>query len=423
MESSFHGIDAEKRRRRMKSNSFQTDGRLQVSPLESHVRTFADSLVKYGYADRTVRSKLSLIEDLAQWLLRTKLPAKKIDEEQLQAFLKHKRGLHRGDSATLEQFLDHLRKSGFVPARKPCPDDSPLTDILCRYEKYLCSERGLAPATILNYRFLIRVFLHERFKEGPFCPKEIKSRDLSDFFLRRCHCMAVRRVQLMTTAFRSFFRFVFQKGELQVDLAASVPTVADWRLSTVPKYLAPEEVERVLKACNRRTATGRRDYAILLLLARLGLRAGEIVALQIDDINWREGEFVVRGKGLLHDRMPLPADVGGALASYLRQDRPTCTTRRVFVCMKAPIRGFAGPSTLTTIVRRGLDRAGLHPTFKGSHLFRHSLATSMLHAGATMGEIGEVLRHRVPNTTEIYAKVDFSGMSSLAQPWPIGGEQ
>lgn len=227
----------------------------------------------------------------------------------------------------------------------------------------------------------------------------------------------------MTTAFRSFFRFLFQKGDLQADLAASVPTVADWRLSTVPKHLNPVQVERVLKTCNRRTASGRRDYAVLLLLARLGLRANEVVALQLDDINWRAGEIIVRGKGLFHDRMPLPADVGDALTSYLRRDRPVCPTRRVFVCMKAPPRGFAGPSTLTTIVRRALARADLHPTFKGAHLLRHSLATSMLGAGATMGEIGEVLRHRAPNTTEIYAKVDFEGLRSLAHPWPRGGGQ
>jgi integrase/recombinase XerD len=235
--------------------------------------------------------------------------------------------------------------------------------------------------------------------------------------------MAVKRAQLMTTAFRSFFRYLFQKGQLRVDLAASVPTVAYWRLSTVPKYLAPKEVERVLKACNRRTATGRRDYAVLLLLARLGLRAGEVVALQLDDLNWRAGEILVRGKGLFHDRMPLPSDVGRALAVYLRRDRPPCRTRRVFICMKAPRRGFADPSTLTTIVRRALDRADLHPAFKGAHLLRHSLAPSMLHSGATMGEIGEVLRHRISNTTEIYAKVDFNGLRSLAHPWPIGGGQ
>jgi site-specific recombinase XerD len=206
-------------------------------------------------------------------------------------------------------------------------------------------------------------------------------------------------------------------------LAAAVPTVANWRLSTVPKYLSSEEVKRVLKACDRRTASGRRDYAILLLLARLGLRAGEVVALQLDDLNWRAGEILVRGKGLFHDRMPLPSEVGKALASYLRRDRPACQTRRVFVCMKAPRRGFANPSTLTTIVRRALARADLHPTFKGAHLLRFSLATSMLRSGATRGEIAEILRHRTLQTTEIYAKVDFQGLRSLAHPWPMGGAQ
>jgi site-specific recombinase XerD len=225
----------------------------------------------------------------------------------------------------------------------------------------------------------------------------------------------------MTTAFRSFFRFLFQSGELQVDLSAAVPTVADWRLSTIPKYLIPDEVERVVSSCDRQTSTGRRDYAILLLLARLGLRAGEVVALELDDIDWRAGEILVRGKGLLHDRMPLPVDVGQALTSYLRMDRPACKTRRVFVCMKAPRSGFTGPSTVTTIVRRALDRAGLNPVFKGAHLLRHSLATRMLRSGASMGEIGEVLRHRIPSTTEIYAKLDFEGLRSLAQPWPSFG--
>jgi integrase/recombinase XerD len=277
--------------------------------------------------------------------------------------------------------------------------------------------------TILNYQAFVRKFLLTRFREGPFRLREVKPSDISDFVLRHGHSMAVRRAQLMTTAFRSFFRFLFQKGELQTDLAASVPTVADWRLSTVPKYLTSEEVERVLTACGRRTASGRRDHAILLLLARLGLRAGEVVALQFDDINWRAGEIVVRGKGSFHDRMPLPPDVGQALTSYLRHDRPACLTRRVCVCMKAPRRGFAGPSTLTTIVRRALARADLRPTFKGAHLLRHSLATSMLRSGTTMAEIGEVLRHRAPNTTEIYAKVDFDGLRSLAHPWPIGGAQ
>jgi site-specific recombinase XerC len=174
-----------------------------------------------------------------------------------------------------------------------------LGDILNRYETYLRTERGLVAHTIVGYQGFVRQFLVCRFQERPFCLKAVKASDISDFVLRHSPNMAVRRAQLMTTAFRSFFRFLFQKGELQADLAASVPRVADWRLAAVPKFLAPKEVKRVLKACDRGTAVGRRDYTILLLLARLGLRAAEVVALQLEDINWRAGEMLIRGKGLL----------------------------------------------------------------------------------------------------------------------------
>ena len=401
----------------------QPNERLHDIPLGLSLRALATSLVEDGYADQTVRSKLRLLDELGRWFGLTGLTVAHLDERHVEAFVKHRQQVRRGDLKTLEQFLDHLRKRAVIPDRAPVRDLSPLADILSRYEEYLRSERGLVTATVLNYLPYIRRFLVERFREGPFLFGQVNPSDISNFVLRHGPSMSVGRAQLMTTAFRSFFRYLFQKGELQANLAAAVPTVADWRLSTVPKYLAPEEVKRVLEACNRRTASGRRDYAILLLLARLGLRAGEVVALQLDDIKWRAGEILVRGKGLFHDRMPLPSDVGKALASYLRRDRPACQTRRVFVCMKAPRRGFANPSTLTTIVRRALARADLHPTFKGAHLLRFSLATSMLRSGATMGEIGEVLRHRIPNTTEIYAKVDFDGLRSLAHPWPIGGAQ
>ena len=407
----------------MLESSFQNPVAVNHLPqlLVVHIRKFTTLLVEEGYADETVRLKLQLVTNFGQWLKRNRLTVTKLDEQLVEAFFKRKRRVRRGSLRTLQQFLDHLRKHNLVPARALYRDRSPLGDILNRYETYLRTERGLVAHTIVGYQGFVRQFLVCRFQERPFCLKAVKASDISDFVLRHSPNMAVRRAQLMTTAFRSFFRFLFQKGELQADLAASVPRVADWRLAAVPKFLAPKEVKRVLKACDRGTAVGHRDYTILLLLARLGLRAGEVVALQLEDINWRAGEILIRGKGLLHDRMPLPADVGEALASYLRRDRPACQTRRVFVCMKAPRRGFAGPSTLTTIVRRALEHADLHPAFKGAHLLRHSLATSMLRAGATMGEIAEILRHRTANTTEIYAKVDFDALRSVAHPWPMGG--
>ena len=404
--------------------TLETNERWQDNPLVVYLRPFATSLIEKDYSNSTIKLKLWLLANFGKWLGRSGLTATSVDKQLIERFIKDRQAegrLHRGNVAALGQFLEHLRMCAVVPRPKPIPEESLLNEILSRYERHLRSERGLVTATIINYQPVIRKFLVERFGDGPFLFGELKPSDISGFVLRHFQEMSPKRAQLMTTAFRSFLRFLFGSGDLQIDLAASVPTVSSWRLSTVPKYLIPEEVDRLLGACDRQTSTGRRNYAVLLLLARLGLRAGEVVGLKLDDIDWRAGELIVRGKGLFHDRMPLPSDVGDALASYLRRDRPRSQTRQLFVCMRAPRRGFAGASAVTTIVRRALDRADLHPVFKGAHLLRHSLATSMLRSGATMAEIGEVLRHRVPNTTEIYAKVDFEGLRSLAHEWPVGG--
>jgi integrase/recombinase XerD len=417
---------SQKRRRRVPEDFFNRFAaeRLRGNQLAPHLSAFAASLREDGYAAVTMQSKVALLADFSQWLARKSVSVTALDERRVDAFvtcMQRKGRLRRGDRETLRQFLVHMRNRGVVPNLTPTCDTSSLAAILNRYEKHLRSERALVNATVVNYVPFARRFLIERFQQGPVLIRDLKAADISAFVLRHAPTMGCRRAQLMTTAFRSFFRFLFQSGELQADLAGSVPTVADWRLATVPKHLQPEEVRRVLAGCDRKTSTGRRDYAVLLLLARLGLRAGEVVSLQLDDIDWRAGEILIRGKGLLHDRMPLPHDVGEALTSYLRMDRPRCQTRRVFVCMKAPRCGFAGPSTVSTIVRRALHRAGLHPAFKGAHLLRHSLARTMLRSGASMGEIGEVLRHRVPSTTEIYAKLDFDALRSLAHRWPAMG--
>lgn len=398
---------------------------IQGNPLESHLRTFGASLLESGYRDTAIYGKLYLLSALGRWLGRSKRPVSQLDEHVTDTFAKYKRRLHRDELnlTTLQQFIDHLRKLNIIPHLKQAPDSSPLTEILNAYGQYLRSERGLIPGTIRDYQSYAQKFLIERYRGKPLVLKTLKASDISNFVLRHCRNISIKRAQVMTTAFRSFFRYLFQKGDIGTNLAASVPGVPDWRQATVPKYLTSKEVQRVLGACNRRTPKGRRDYAILLLLARLGLRAGEVVSLQLEDIDWRAGEILVRGKGLRHDRMPLPNDVGKALTSYLRRDRPACQTRRVFVCMNAPHRGLAPRATLSIIVRCALERANLHPPSKGAHLLRHSLATSMLRFGATMGEIGEVLRHRNLDTTDIYAKVDFDSLRSLAHPWPAGGKQ
>ena len=229
--------------------------------------------------------------------------------------------------------------------------------------------------------------------------------------------------QLHASALRSFLRFLWQTGQSDIDLTAAIPPVRRWRLVDVPKYLTPDDVTRLLDGCDRSSPVGRRDYAILLLLARLGLRGGEVVRLELDDIDWHTGELTVRGKGAVCSRLPLPCDVGEALATYLRQDRPRCATRRVFVRARAPHRGLGHPSTVSTLVRMALTRAGVNAPIKGAHLLRHSLATDLLRRGASLVDIGDVLRHQHPQTTEIYAKVDLTRLRLLAQPWPAGGGQ
>jgi site-specific recombinase XerD len=226
----------------------------------------------------------------------------------------------------------------------------------------------------------------------------------------------------MTYALRSFFRFLRLRGDLVIDLSTCIPKVAARPFSTLPKSLDAEEVESLLSSCDQTTVCGQRDFTILLLLARLGLRAGEIVAMALEDIDWDAGELRVRGKGGREDRLPIPQDVGEALAHYLSHGRPKCTTRRVFVRVRAPRRGFTSSVAICDVVRKALARAAIDSPRKGAHLLRHSLATEMLRKGASLDEIGQILRHRLADTTAIYARVDLAALRGLARPWPEGGE-
>jgi site-specific recombinase XerD len=244
--------------------------------------------------------------------------------------------------------------------------------------------------------------------------------NITDFIVRDSSAFCPKRVQLTTTALRSFLGFLVQAGKITVNLAAAVPTVANWRLGELPQFLEPKQVDKLLSSCNQNSRSGRRDYAVLLLLARLGLRAGEVVHLNLENINWAAGELMIRGKSAREDRLPLLPEVGGALADYLKRDRPACACRRVFIRLPAPRQGFLGSSTVCCILRRALARAHLHPPHKGAHLLRRSLATTMLRRGASLTQIGEVLRHQLAQTTEIYAKVDVAALRALAQPWPGG---
>jgi site-specific recombinase XerD len=346
------------------------------------------------------------------------LCVKDVSEKMIAEFGRRRRSwIRRGRLAALHALLTRLRRLGIASVRVK-PEGGPLERIERDFATFLRSERALSTATVTSYCPVARLFMVERFAAGSVDMERLCAVDIHEFILRRSRLCRPKRMQLTLTALRSFLRFLYLRGRIATPLADHIPAVAGWRLSEPPKWLGADAIERTLACCDRRSATGQRNYAILILLARLGLRAGEIVSMELDDIRWETGEISVCGKGPQRKRFPLPDDVGRAVATYLKNGRPSCSSRRVFLRTRAPYRGLRNSSSLDAIVSRVLSRAGIDPPSKGAHLFRHSLATNMLHNGATLTEIGQILHHKSPNTTAIYAKVDLGGLRALAQPWP-----
>jgi len=395
--------------------------RLCVGRLASDIDRFAGFLTGEGYASETVRTKCAWVAALSYWLTHRGSSLARLDEARVAEFHAHRRDARRrGDVATGRQVLAFLRGLRVIPSLPPPHiDRSALGQLLRHYERFLRSERGLARSTVVGYLAIVRRFLTEQFGSKALRLQDVRPRDLHRFVLREARRVSRTHAGTTVTTLRSFVRFLHQRGAIDMDLAAALPAVAQWRWAHLPKALPPEHIERLLRSCDRRTPAGVRDYAILLLLARLGLRGGEVRALTLDDVDWERGEVLVRGKGPRHERLPLPTDVGTALVHYLEHARPACATRHVFVRLHAPRHGLR-LSAVCCVVRRALHRAGLNPAFKGAHLLRHSLATHLLRRGASLDEIGYLLRHRQPTTTQIYAKVDLDALRRIALPW-MGG--
>jgi site-specific recombinase XerD len=398
---------------------------LQSGPLGPYSEPFARYLSEQGYAKASIYDKLRTAAKLSRWMAHPPLDLAALDEQQMTAFLQElhrcRRRARRGDASTLRTLLGQLRDGGVIPTPLAADNPSALQRLKDDYACYWREERGLAGATVDNYLPFVDAFLTARFGGGPLELEHLGIQDVTRFVLSHLRRLSPKHAQLGLSALRGFFRLLNQCGALVTNLASAVPTVAHWRLSEVPKFIAPQEVEQLLLGCDQDGVAGQRDYTVLLLLARLGLRAGEVVHLRLDDIDWRAGRLHIRGKGGRCEALALPADVGEALAVYLRDGRPRCSTRQVFVRARASHTGFASSVAIDSMVRRALQRAGLEPPRKGAHPLRHSLASGMLRGGASLAEIAQLLRHRLPQTTEIYAKVDPVALGALAQPWP--GEQ
>jgi len=402
------------------SEQIARSGSANADGLDVHQVDFLATLAKAGYAETTQHEKRRAISLLIRWVRDTRIAVVALDEERIGAFLARRscrRRFKRRASAraALHQFLEHLRNAGLVPLRRSEP--SPAEGLVRRYLDHLRDNQGLCPRSIEVYSPFVREFVIAQ--ELPESVVALDASAVRAYLLDHSQNRSVSFVKLLTGALRSFLRFCFLSGATATDLSMALPPVRRWRLATVPPFLTAEEVERVIAATDRSTPRGRRVYAILLLLARLGLRAGEVVALELDDIRWGVGEIVIRGKGRLHDRLPLLDDVGEALALYLREARGPSASRRVFVRTIAPHVGLSGPTAVCLVAREAVRRAGLRPVGRlGAHIFRHGLATQMIRGGASLAEIAQVLRHRSISTTQLYAKVEFEGLRGVALPWP-----
>ena len=393
-------------------------------PLVPWLEGFVDAADREGYARSSISRRIRLAAGFSRWLGQEGIELSSISSEHSAQYLQHRAcrvQLHPGDPAALRHLLEFLRLEAVISAEPmPVGRETEAERCVLAYEHHLREARGLAATTILSYVPFVRSFVEHRFGTGQVLLSALRASDVVGFVQRRAPGMNRKRAKLMTTALRSFLRYVCYCDEGMPDLAAGVPVVANWSMDSIPRAISTEQVQRLLTSVDRSTVVGRRDYAILLLLARLGLRSSEVAFLELDDIDWRTATLNVRTKGGLRNDFPLSHEVGEALAHYLHHGRPPSSNRRVFLRVRAPICGFRGPCAIGSVIRHALERAGIDAPTRGAHQFRHGLSTEMMRQGASLSEIGDVLGHRHPDTTRIYARVNLEALRPLALPWPGG---
>jgi integrase/recombinase XerD len=377
-----------------------------------------------GYAPHYVHHQVRLAACFSLWLKRNGVRLQGITSDHPTLYLRYRYRRQwpwQGDAASLRNLIEFLRREEVIPAAEVAVRRlTAIEHCTQAYVTYLREARALARATIVNYVPFIRDFLANCFDDGRVTLSCLCAGDVVRFVQRQAPQLHMKRAKLMTSALRSFLNYARYCGDVTLDLAAAVPVVPNWAMTSIPRAIAADQVQQLLASIDRRTAVGRRDYAILLLLARLGLRSGEVSFLKLDDIDWNAGRFSVCGKSGQRSDLPLSKEVGKAIAEYLKHGRPQSTSRRVFLRAKAPNDGFQGASGVGSIVRHSLERAGIEAPTKGAHQFRHGLATEMLRGGASLSEIGDLLGHHHPQTTKIYAKVDVKALRTLAVAWPRG---
>jgi len=399
--------------------------RLKNGPHGQLIERYAARLVEDGLVRQGAWRCLNVVGGLLSWMASSCARLADLDECRIERYIRHrgsKQTIQPGDRAALRRWLSVLREASAI-APAPIPKGTQHEQIFAEFSAYLQRERGLSPKSIVRHLPAVRRFLHEVCPAGADDLGKIRQETVTSYIERHARDRSPASGKAMCWSLRAFLRYLHHQGLSPLALAGCVPSIRRWRLASLPSHLSAAQVHKVLDGCDRATAMGRRDYAILMMLARLGLRADEVATLTLDDIDWRAGEMLLSAKGRQRARMPIPPDVGAAVVAYLRDGRPKSRCRRLFLRTLAPHVGFTSGSAITWIAKTALEHAGIHGcAHHGAHVFRHSLATELLRSGATLSEIGQLLRHASHDTTRIYAKVDIDTLRTLSLPWPGGAQ-
>jgi len=390
-------------------------------PLAGWVHPFRVELIGQGFTARTAQDNAYVLAHLSRWLQREGLDPAALGAVEIAAFaaVRCDGGYRRWRTVTsLRSMLAFLRGRGLVPAEQPCLQ-GPVDVLLGRYQLWLRRERRLGEQTVVLRLLWARKFLSAQVVNGVLRLDRLAPEAVTGFVLLLSRRYSTGSMKTVTSGLRSLLRFLFAAGDVERDLSAVVPSVAGWRLSGLPVGADDDVVAALLACCDRSTPVGRRDLTVLLLMARLGLRAVEITRLRLDDVDWRGGGLVIRGKGGRVDRMPLPGDVGAALADYLRHGRRRSRLREVFLRTIGPDAPMTRQS-IVTVPRRVSQRAGI--PIVGGHQLRHRAACRVLSGGGSLAEVAELLRHNDVATAAIYAKVDLTALAAVVRPWPAEGD-
>jgi site-specific recombinase XerD len=387
------------------------------------VAPFADAyraeLLERGYTPLSTVNELRQVARFSRWLDAAGLTVAEVSDVRIEEFLASQRAAgcdcHSMSRPGLRCLLDVLSGLGVVAVQEPAAASTPTDELLGRFERYLLAERGLAEGTVVLYLGGARRFLAGLSSDRSLA--ELVAGDVTPAVLRESEGVSVSAAQNFVSGLRSFLRFCFIDGLVESDLTRAALFARGRASSVLPRGISRTDARALLSSCDRRDALGRRDYAIIVVLLRLGLRRSEVAGLRLDDIDWRAGELVVHGKGAREDRLPLPSDVGEAIVAYLRRGRPHSNRREVFLRARAPYDPIAA-GTVASTVRRACRRAGIAEV--GSHRLRHTAACAMVDANVPLYRIGQVLRHQSLQSTAVYARVDVERLRRLAEPWPGG---